>query len=201
MYGFYKRKTVNNLSDRATFLLGVSNQLDAWVSNAVEGEHRTEACNRIIRCLMENSPVLDLSMLNLKKWPNIFHLSDFSHIKKINIKGNLLPELPMSLQQRIKDKQLTISRITFDRTIKVCLVPHRNEYIEAGLLDVLWTNKSEQLHYKKQAINELRAYMSMHGSSTLQQAKAALYQPCDTNNNHLIEENTSASSIVKSMSI
>mmetsp|Transcript_17356 Transcript_17356/g.15649 ORF Transcript_17356/g.15649 Transcript_17356/m.15649 type:complete len:175 (-) Transcript_17356:193-717(-) len=67
--------------------------------------------------------------------------------------------------------------VKFDDSVKVILIPSRNEYHEAKLANLLWWENKDYSKFKDQAHNEVVSAVNINDSCGFREAMTLLYQP------------------------
>jgi hypothetical protein len=101
---------------------------------------------------------------------------------------------PLSLKKRYSDHDCTTDqsddsdacedkceapkfRVSFHGSVRVVLIPTRSEYRQVGLSRTIWWHESDYSTFKREAVAELKAFMSAINSSDAKASLALLYQP------------------------
>jgi hypothetical protein len=74
-------------------------------------------------------------------------------------------------------KKVEKRRVKFQAAVRVVLIPSRNEYINAGMGDVLWWEESDYSVFKRAAVSELKMLMQSEGILDSKVAIQMMYQP------------------------
>ena len=69
-----------------------------------------------------------------------------------------------------------IRKVRFQTSVRVILIPSRPEYIAAGLLPVLWWEKSDFPLFKTAAVSEVISIMQLRNIKNCKDAMRLLYQ-------------------------
>mmetsp|Transcript_24362 Transcript_24362/g.22138 ORF Transcript_24362/g.22138 Transcript_24362/m.22138 type:complete len:155 (+) Transcript_24362:25-489(+) len=75
-----------------------------------------------------------------------------------------------------KQKNLNKKKISFNTSVKVILIPTREEYIEANISELIWYNHSDYYSYKISARDEILQYIESNPDTTYRTAMKLLYQ-------------------------
>lgn len=67
-------------------------------------------------------------------------------------------------------------RVRFQTSVRVILIPSRPEYIAAGLLPVLWWEKTDFPRFKTAAVSEVISLMQLRNIKNCKEAMKLLYQ-------------------------
>jgi hypothetical protein len=68
-------------------------------------------------------------------------------------------------------------RVRYETSVRVVLIPTRDEYVEAGLQNDLWWEDTDYTVFKNSAVRELKALMTLKRLTNSKEALTLLYQP------------------------
>jgi hypothetical protein len=81
----------------------------------------------------------------------------------------------------------TVRWLRFSNALRATLIPSRRDYIEEGIFFDIYISENEFTAMKRNAIDEIRAYMEKH-NVTQRQATTALFQPGQEQEHDMVEE-------------
>lgn len=121
--------------------------------------------------------------------PSMSTLLNISELGRIwATSGNLLG----MWESREPAEIIKVKKVKFQTTIRVVLIPCKDEYVHAGLFDALWWGDLDYSTFKFSAFTELKALMSSRNIKNSQEAINILYQPCAENEAYNLDTETTA---------
>jgi len=67
--------------------------------------------------------------------------------------------------------------VKFSTSVKVILIPKREEYVDAGIDSLIWWGDSDYVGFKESAVSEMRQLMALDSRIDSVAARRILYQP------------------------
>lgn len=81
-----------------------------------------------------------------------------------------------TLTSNFEESIRSVRWLRFSNALRATLIPSRRDYIDEGIFYDIYISENEFIDMKKNAIDEIRAYMVKH-NVTQRQATTALFQP------------------------